>query len=749
MDNKSFWLIDFDAAVVAVSYVGHENGKFRVGAVGPQIEYLPNGDSLAVAVDLSLSSSADSINLPEADEPDTAAFILPPFWVGPDGKITPAELKLIETVCKKHRLRPMGFISNDEAIVEEANHVDGFPASFVLVKISAHEMTVSLTYLGKVIERQRKALPEGFEPIYLETALLEFKTESTLPPEIILFGDISTEIVEAVKNFPWIGKKNVETFLHFPDIKTYSTIDLVSIYTHSITSQFQDPVINTRPPEPEEESASVESVDEIATVETEPESESNFTEVTAAELGFSAVNNPPEDLSPIVDEPTENEVTNFVPAPSVEPQIPELTLDSDSIIIPKKPLLDPAPIKEELELPFTAPKIQFTAPKFKLPQFKFPLGKALYLPLLLLPLAVLFFFFFSQADISIFLTPYTFSKQFSVTLDTNATAINVASKIIPVSVKSFDINSSASIPTTGQKTIGDKAKGEIVIFNKLDKTQSLPQGTVLLDDKGNKFLLTSAVQVAPSVANLDLGVINLGQTKIIIAAADIGPEFNIKKDTQLHFKDFPETSFIAKTDQDLSGGTKQQIAAVSAQDKTNLGQQITQLVNSAVNDKLKQEGSSVNGLIKDSTQIQKGHVEYSREVGEQADQLTATVTSSVSVYYLESSKKADVLQAFLASEPGYTDSQIDPDNFTLTLSASKNTGTTLQGSISIQGQATPKIDRASIIKKVAGKRPATANSIIKNSVPRAYKYQITTNFKFLNFLNPLPFLLKNITLEVK
>ena len=678
MDNKSFWLASIGIDSLTVSLVSSQNGQYKVAAIGPEVLYQSTPDSFVAAIDQSLSESASSIALPETEEPNSIALIISPFWVGSDGKISSDKLRLFELMFKNLKLNPMGFISYDEAIVEEANISDGFPASFIIVNIESTSIIVSLTYLGKVIERITKTFTETFTPNLLESAILEFKTDSTLPPQIILLGEVGDEIFNDIKNFPWIGKKNIETFLHFPEIKKYSALDLNTIYTKAITSQFQPSASSP----PEEELPIIEEV----VVPTE-----ELQEVSKDEFGFT-------------------EGDNF----TIPEEIPEPVKD---IIEDKQPKKLPT---------ISLPKIAI--PKIKLPKFNF----LLYI-FAAFPILILIPIFFSTAKVTIFVTPNKFSKTVNVILDPAATEINTTNNSIPVKLSTKTVNNSASLPTTGKKIIGQKAQGEITIFNKQDKVQTLAKGTILLDSSGNKFELISQVQVASSSSDLSLGVINLGKTNAMAMAADIGPEFNLGKDSSLNFKDFSSSSLVAKVSAGLSGGSKSEVKAVSATDKSN--------IEAKLNSEVSAVSSEETGLV---TISKNGRIEFNREVGEEADELNATIQTTVSTYSIDNSQKLSIINSFMSGESGFRDSIINPDNFELKFTSKKTAGDAISGQIAIEGTSLPVINSPDISKMISGKFVGQASTLLKN-YPRVYNFKIITNIPYL----PLPFKLSNISVEVK
>jgi len=699
MDNKSFWLLDISTSVLSVSLVNYTNDAFVITAIGPRVPFIGQRESIVSAVDSSLSSAAKSASLSEDQEPSAAALILPPFWIGSDGKIVPQFLKLIEYICRDLDFKPMGFIANDEAIVEDANHIDSFPASFVLVNLSENEMFVSLTYLGKVIERISKPLVSPFDPSLLELALIEFKTESTLPPQLIIFGNVDDKIIESIRNYSWVGKKNIETFLHFPDIKTYSASEITQIYTRAITSQFPQPVDTETP----------DSIPKLP-----PAPPSTLTEISASDLGFE--NQPEESIF------TSDNLT-----------VPEIIPD-----IVSETIVESKPIRPKLKI-----KIP-TLPKLHLPPVNF-----LLLMLVFSPLLILIPFFFSKAQITVYVTPYKFTKQINVTLDPISTSIDLGKNIIPVNRHTINITSTDSLPTTGQVTIGEKSSGEVIIYNQKSSPQKLPGNTILIDNQGNNYVLTKQVEVASSSANLDLGVITLGQIKAGIIAANIGPEFNLPKDTQLHFKDFPETSLIAKVDLPLTGGTKSQASAVSAEDLTNLGKNLNLKITSAIDEKINNEIKNIEGLIQDSVQIKKGRIDYSREKGEQTDGLTATSVSTINVFSISTENRTKIVESLLINDSQYNGSLVDLNNIQFFLTSNNPSLDKVKGQLKVEGFITPQVDKLKIIKLISGKSVKTAHTLIKSQFPQIYNFKITTNLRLIGFINPLPFRISNITVEVK
>lgn len=694
MDNKSFWLAYIGSDSLTISLINFDSGKFKVASVGPEVLYQLNNESFVGAIDESLSAAATSIDLPESEEPNLIALIISPFWVASDGKISPDKIKLFESTFKELKLNPMGFISYDDAIVEEANNVDGFPASFIIVNIESVSYTVSLAYLGKIIERIEKPIVDSFEPESLENTLLEFKTDSTLPPMMIFIGEADGVLIDKVKNYSWIGKKNIETFLHLPEIKHNKSEEFIYKLVVAITSQFNPETIPTLP------------VDEESEI-----SDDSLIEVDATDLGFG-------------------EADNFT-VPEIEPE----------------ELAEPEPVSVPVPISISRPKFVF--PKIKFPKIRFSLSKLFFIPLMVSPLLILIPFYFSKAIVTLYLTPFEITKTFVATLSPNTVDIDVNKKVVPISRQNFEIPSTVSLPTTGKKIIGEKSKGEIVIYNKQDKIQNLSQGTLLIDNQGNKYELASSAQIPASSSDLALGVINLGQIKVTAIASDIGQEFNLNKDALLSFKDFPSTALVAKAADSFSGGSKSEVAAISAADKTKANQQLNTITENLIQEKINSESQNNQFLIKGTIQTKKGRIDYNREVGEQADEITASAVNTVYIFYFTPDQKSLLLTSFLTEEEGFNRTNFNPDNFEVAVTPSVNSLDKITGQLTISGKIIPSIDSLKVAKIVSGKSENSAMTLVKKTYPRVYNYQIITNFSLLKAINPLPYRLSNITIETR
>jgi hypothetical protein len=744
MDFDHFWLLSIEESRLSVSLIDVGSQSAKVLSSGPVLDWDPNQpESFLNAFDQSLSQSAQDATLPENSEPDKVSLVLPPFWLTHDGKIIKDKLDLITSTCKKLKLKALGYIASDDAIVEYYNDQEEYPSSYILLGLSHSQFALSLVYFGKIKSKILKKFDSIFIPQYLETALIELNSTSTLPPQIMVYGDQTASFISDLNNYPWVSKKDIETFLHLPNIESIDSSEIIRIYSKVIYNQIKSNLLLLP------KSSSVD------------ESETTKSTTPLLEVQTTSLQEEPEetqtDATEVVNDIKEVPLTDFGFSPATFDVVsqPELIIDEQPVIQPVSDILSPP------ELDLTSPKPSLLKINFKkillklkslpLPKISLPL-KNKKLPLIIasiLPIFLLIPFLFSTAKIIIFINPYQFELDTQVSLDSTITQIDAQNKSIPVTKQSFTVSSSIVVPTTGTKTVGEKAKGEITIYNKTDQSVDLAQSTILQDSTGQSFELLSAVSVPASSSDLEEGVINLGKIQATVVASQIGPESNLTKDTELIFKNYSKNQLVAKVSESLAGGTKEDIPAVAQADKDQIESQLSQSIQQAIDEKVGEDIERLEGLIMDTVKKSPNRIVYSREIGEEAQELSASVEAEISAFVINPQIKTEIISSFLSSNPDFDKAEINPDSFDLTFKVIELESSLASAQLTLNGLAKPKLDETQIKQNISGKSLKKAQEYLTNNVPRAINFNIKTNFSFLEFINPLPFRQENITIETK
>lgn len=644
MQDNFYWLISITSDSARVSLVSN-----KIESQGSEISWDTNdSESLLKAIDTSLSSQ-------NSEATSNCSFIIPPNWVSEDGKIFPEMLTKLKHVCEKLKLRPLGQITHDDAFVESYNRDDSFPSSYILVYFGLTHYQISLVYLGQIKKRVVQSIENSFSVSLFEEILSNLDFSSALPPKIIVVGNYTTEIVDDLSNYNWLSHKQIETFLHLPDVITINLMDLDQIFINTIQKQISPPpTINS------------ENI-----VDTTP-IEENIEEVNSESLGFTQEDSPQE-IAPI---------------------------------IPQKP--------------FKLPQVSFKFPKISINYYWL-------LPITLLPFLPVLPLFFSKVDITIFQRPVDFSEKFDITLDPKSN----------VSTQTFDLSVDSSIPTTGKREVGEKAKGEVIIFNKLDRSFSVNKGLVITDVSGNNFETTSNILLPGSTYNLDTGVINMGQVKVAVVAKVIGPESNSPTNTTFSIKD--NANLLAKSSTEFTGGTKQQVSVVTTSDRANLLESAKELLRQQANKEINSQKSVENSILESTMVFDNQKTVFNREVGEDTDTLTLNLTSRVTFLYFNQSQKQEIIALLFPQKP--TLSILDKNSATVSLNYVDN-------QLTLTGKANPLIDIENLKSKLTGKNELEVKTIL-NSLPNFYSYQEKNSLNFINLLKRLPIKTNLINILIK
>jgi len=98
-------------------------------------------------------------------------------------------------------------------------------------------------------------------------------------------------------------------------------------------------------------------------------------------------------------------------------------------------------------------------------------------------------------------------------------------------VASSEANFSETINTSGKQEVGNKAQGQVTIYNSnLSSAETLPQGTLIVSPNNLKFVLEDEVKVASATG--DASSSQPATAKATVVAEGIGEEYNLAANTK-------------------------------------------------------------------------------------------------------------------------------------------------------------------------------------------------------------------------
>jgi len=612
----------------------------------------PYADGWESAIDAADSSVTDiETALPEGKELSKVVFGLPSEWLFED-HIKETYLKQLKQLTAALSLKPIGFVELPVAVAHLLQKDEGTPQTVILIGLESKHVSLSLFKIGKLIGikylERSSAINADVEKI-----LSEFADVEVLPSRMLIYSTTadSEKVKAELLTYPWQKKAN---FLHFPKIEVLSpgyTVKAVAIASATeLTAQVETET--DEPVGPEETAEAVPATEDIA----------DSLEVGKTSAGeLSEAEETPTAVPLMESETTSEEVGQVAEDLGFKTTKAGAEIDIESEMTDEvEPVVDDAENVAPAHLP-----LQEIPPKRKLPQIKLPAVKlpqiAFSLPNLpgrlglavigavglILVSVVAAIWLVPQTKVKILVQPKLFDKTESITVSTAVEAANIADKILPGKEATTEITGTVTVPTTGTKTVGDKAKGEVTIFNKTLNTKNFKKGTTLVSGK-LEFTLDSDVEVAS--ASEGVGSLTYGTTKANIAAVVIGTASNVASGTDFTFEDLPTTSYTARNEKSLSGGTSREISVVTREDQQGAREQAMSELKGKAEEQIKQTLTESQKILDNSLQTKIIKESFSRETGDEADELQIEVQLSVTAAAYTESDFNELLKSIITAQ---------------------------------------------------------------------------------------------------
>lgn len=259
---------------------------------------------------------------------------------------------------------------------------------------------------------------------------------------------------------------------------------------------------------------------------------------------------------------------------------------------------------------------------------------------------------------------------------------------------------------TGTKEVGEKAKGDVTVFNWTTSETEFPADTIIISKNGIKFSLASDVSIASRSASTP------GKSNVAAQAVDFGPEGNISGGTDFTFQEFDELLYSASNENAFAGGDKKNVTVVSEEDLDKLEESLRQsLKETATNDlKNKTFGQTIN---EDAIVVEVAKKTFDKKVDDEA----ALVSLDMEVEASTLTYSEDELKKLLA-ENANSNAPNDKlearfENIEILSADSKVSANTLNLTGKFKVNYTPKFNQDELKDKIAGKSEKEAREIIK------------------------------------
>jgi len=654
-------------------------------------EYYQKDANLSEAAQKSLESAFKTLG-DEERKIEGIIFSLPVSWA--KEALADDKANLLRQVCQNLGSIPLGFVTQEKVVCASLAKSEGNFLNFVLVGLGEEVIEVALLWQGKLegvyqVERSDNLVSD------LEEGLFSFEREEPFPPRILLWGFGDQEAMrQRLLSYPWV-KPEGSLFLHLPKVDIIPSSFLLETLIEETASNLLE--------------------------------KGGLTHLTQAEKREQTL--PEEALPGFL---KDQDVARLEDLPTEAGKEEEMFEEKRKVgfISQKQKVFD-----------FFA-KIGSFLPRLKVKQkhFSWPY----LLPLFLLVILILLWWFVPQATVTIFASPRFLEESFRVKVAPGVTA-STEEGIIPGEEVIIAAEGEKSAAVSGEKEVGEKATGEVTIYNRTEVEEVLEAGTKLIAPESLEFETEEEIKVASASAGPDYTLVP-GKKTVKIKATDIGTQYNLPKGVEFKVNDFSTKDFIAKNESDFSGGSSRKIKIVAEKDLTSLKESLVEELIKEGREKLEQDQGGGRKLINESIKEKIISEEYSHKIDEEAEEVSLRLKIEIKGLAFKEEDLTNLIKGRLTPKVPTDFILGEEKEVNFSYKESDDEGQIFE--TKVKASLYPQIDEEEVKKKIKGKRPEAAGDYL-GLLPSVEDYEINMSPRLPNFLLTLPHREERIKIEVK
>lgn len=737
--NEYFLAVEIGSETVTTAVWQIVGGQVEIVTTGTKEEWETEKegiDKLLLALDTSLEKAMGGID----PEPSQVLYGLQESWV--EGKsIARKYAKILKQITEKFAFEPIGFVVTAEAIVGLLKLQEGTPPNTILIRVSESELQINLVTLGEIVGTQTVGRSEDVGAD-VEEGLARFKTDDNFPSRMLLVN--SNADLEGLKqdvlSYNWLEKL---PFLHFPKVEVLEKDFAIKAIAIAGGSEAAKDLGFTVLKEPESE---VEKPDKQPTskaaIEGAPE-----TVPTAEAIGF-------KEEADIVETTATGEVTQ----PEVKAPVETSNTHSPEPPEPTSQQWEGTRITIWHTLGEKLRSLSLSGLGLPKSLFRFDIGSrtraiaALVFAALFLLTAGIGYAYWTvpKAHVVLYVRPRTFDKEVTITIDPQSSTIDQRERRIPGRIVETEIEEDRQTETTGTRLVGEKAKGEVTIYNKTSAPKTFTAGTQLVGPNNLAFTLDVESEVASASSQETEGAVTttFGKARAAVTAVAIGAEYNLPAGSVFTFKNFSRASYDAKNESAMTGGSSREVQAISADDVQRLLSELQADLTKKAIDQLERDIGSGGRVLMEGAQVEEIARELSGEVGEEAPTLTVKLKLLItSLAYDEAEFKGMILEAVSDAIPeGY---ELRDEESLIEIRETISEESQTRAILVYKGVLSPRIDVEALRQELAGKYPDVGEAYLRSLPNFSHaEWNITPQF-IPSRLKTFPRQTQKITIEVK
>ena len=611
------------------------------------------------------------------------------------------ERKYIDSMKKISReleLKPLGYIECQQAISSHVNSKEQSLLHALFVEVDKDSISTTMYKGERIVQRDRCNRTATLASDMLQ--LFQHIHEKTMLPSRLMFYSPSAEEkeIETLRGHHWPP----ELFIQTPRLEEVS----IKILEQSAMQLFEMQLLEEKEMKKEEPAPSPIL---NATAVVKPNSQRRW-----------------EQTNPMTEPPVDGfvigkDVTQTTKKKSFIPTFPNISLPKFTVVLPS---FISGLFKKKASIPNTTVQSKriYLIPLFGI--------------LCILIALFLLLYFFHSATVTVFVPTIQLNK--SLVIDSASGALE-----IQVSTSSAAIT--ASVPTTGSRDIGEKAKGDVTLYNRSFSSQVITTGAIVKSD-GKSYVATKDVTVPAASEGSDFST-QPGKITLSVTASAIGLDSNIDKGKRFIIGTFDETTLFGINDAALTGGTKKTLRTVSAKDLENAKAKAAE---AAKVQQFSEDGISNNPsarVIPQLTTVNLKNSTFSKSIGDEANDISLQANVLRTQFWYDEQKiKQNILNQLQAEVPNQY--SLPPDRMTYSISDVKQKNSLFSVTVHITASPIRVIDIVALGKRIPGKNIDSIQPILQKEFSvTGIETHVKSPIFFLNSV--LPFFSSHILITTQ
>ncbi len=713
-----YWSLIIEPNWLSAAIWTMENASIRVMAMSTPFAWGSVGD-LVEAANNALSEATEGY--PEdAPDPSQTVFGVSPAWVA-EGNIKPEYLDYIRQICTKLSLKPGGFVVLPEAIAHYVKVDEGSPLTGIIIGVGANSLDLTIFRLGNLVGTVEVGRSVSIVDDVVE-GLARFKSPEHLPSRIMLYNGKVEELEDVRQNLiseDWLSRAEEKVhFLHTPKIEIVdpkskiiatslaggSELGEVKAITVDGEEKKEEAVENTQVPDPALTTSS---------------------EVTPEELGF-VLGEDVREFNQAIETNQENNLGASYNQPS------------------KRRISNP--LKEVSGL---LAKIPFPRRStHSLPKSNLPLHPrkrffmiAIILSMILIVVMGALWWWVPKAQVAVYVAPQNLEHKERVTFDESAQDLNVQEAVVPAKIVTVTVSGNKTRSATGTKIVGEEAKGKVSLRNGTAVEIEIDAGMTIVGSNDLRFTVDEDI-VVPEASSPS----SPGSASVNVTAADIGADYNLAKGETFVVGNYPKSEVDAVSEEDFSGGSSEEIVAVSRADMDALSEDLLKELEGKGRSKIEQEIAQSQVFIPDTIQSKRTSTNFNHSEGDEANEVKLDMELRITGLVAERSKLNELAKKLLegSAPEGFVmrDEQLEFDYDLIDTDDGE-----WEFDIGFTANLLPDVDPDAIVDKISGKSKTAAEDYLK-TIPGFTRAEVKISPPLPGRLRVIPYIDSHTTVEV-